>query len=83
MQCSVCKVRMVSLMHLLTYLLLLLCYYIAIYRLDTPLVYEHGWGKRLSYIIAADTHTVTDVTPRYTRRYHNLLIYDIVTCVSL
>jgi hypothetical protein len=38
------------------------------YRLDTPLVYEHGWGKRLNYIIAADTHTVTDVTPRYTRR---------------
>lgn len=39
--------------------------------LDTPLLYEAGWGKRLAYILAAG-EGVADVTRRYTGRYAEL-----------
>ncbi|KAL6777099.1 hypothetical protein ACKKBF_B20210 [Auxenochlorella protothecoides x Auxenochlorella symbiontica] len=35
--------------------------------MDTPLLYEAGWGKRLSYVIAVDENGVVDVSCRYAR----------------
>lgn len=32
---------------------------------DTPLVYEKGWGKHLTYCIGFSTQEIVDVTPRY------------------
>lgn len=41
--------------------------------IDTPSMYEQGWGKNsLSYILAYTTEEVTDVTRRYTRKYGTL-----------
>jgi len=41
--------------------------------LDTPLVYEQGWGKKLTYCIAFARDHVVDVTKRYTRKFDELL----------
>ena len=35
---------------------------------DTPLMYESGWGKQLSFVIALSTLGFVDITPRYTRK---------------
>ncbi len=32
---------------------------------DNPFLYELGWGKQLTFIIAVSTHSVVDVTFRY------------------
>ena len=42
-------------------------------RFDAPLLYEGGWGKKLSYVIATGLHDVVDVTPRYTRKWSEVL----------
>ncbi|VDK41138.1 unnamed protein product, partial [Gongylonema pulchrum] len=34
--------------------------------IDTPLLYERGWGKKLSYVVALGLDHITDVTWRYT-----------------
>lgn len=33
-------------------------------KLDTPLMYEQGWNKRLSYVLAFDRNGSVDVTRR-------------------
>ncbi|XP_022112857.2 peptide-N(4)-(N-acetyl-beta-glucosaminyl)asparagine amidase [Pieris rapae] len=42
--------------------------------LDTPLMYDHGWGKKLTYVIAVSCNDVQDVTWRYTTKHKEVLL---------
>ena len=37
---------------------------------DTPLVYEQGWGRVMTFITAASEEEVVDVTPRYVKDWN-------------
>ncbi|KNC76233.1 hypothetical protein SARC_11259 [Sphaeroforma arctica JP610] len=41
-------------------------------KYDTPLVYERGWGKKLTYLFAFNAEEVVDVSRRYTQDYNEL-----------
>ncbi|XP_028172619.1 peptide-N(4)-(N-acetyl-beta-glucosaminyl)asparagine amidase isoform X3 [Ostrinia furnacalis] len=42
-------------------------------KLNAPLIYSHGWGKKLSYVIAVSRDDVQDVTWRYTTNFKEVL----------
>ncbi|GJP86377.1 hypothetical protein CLOP_g16404, partial [Closterium sp. NIES-67] len=39
---------------------------------DTPLLYEQGWGKKLTYVFGVGRDGVADIIWRYTRRWDEL-----------
>ena len=41
--------------------------------LDAPLMYEKGWGKKLSYVFAFGRHGAIDVAPRYSAGWSETL----------
>lgn len=42
-------------------------------KCDIPLIYEAGWGKKLSYVLAFGQNHVVDVSKRYTRKWDEML----------
>lgn len=46
---------------------------------DQPLLYEEGWNKKLTYVIALAKDGVYDVTKRYTRKWHEILRRRLIT----
>ncbi|CAH0590499.1 unnamed protein product [Chrysodeixis includens] len=42
-------------------------------KLNAPLMYAHGWGKKLAYVIAVSRDDLQDVTWRYTMNHKEVL----------
>lgn len=40
---------------------------------DQPLLYDRGWGKKLTYVMAVNQSQIVDVTPRYVQDYAQAL----------
>ncbi len=40
---------------------------------DNPMMYEGGWGKKLTYIISCSCFETVDVTRRYTSKWQEVL----------
>ncbi|RWS05480.1 peptide-N(4)-(N-acetyl-beta-glucosaminyl)asparagine amidase-like isoform X1 [Dinothrombium tinctorium] len=41
--------------------------------IDSPLMYEHGWNKQLTYCLAFSCNEIQDVTWRYTSKYKEVM----------
>ncbi|GAB2277578.1 Peptide-N(4)-(N-acetyl-beta-glucosaminyl) asparagine amidase, partial [Dionaea muscipula] len=50
---------------------------------DKPLLYEKGWNKKLTYVIAIAKDGVYDVTKRYTRNWLQVLTRRTITTEAL
>lgn len=42
--------------------------------LDSPLMYESGWGKQLTYVLSFSRYGVIDATSRYTRKLTDVIL---------
>jgi peptide-N4-(N-acetyl-beta-glucosaminyl)asparagine amidase len=42
--------------------------------LDTPLLYELGWGKKLTYIISFSRYGIVEVSAKYSRNLKDVII---------
>jgi hypothetical protein len=42
--------------------------------LDTPLMYESGWNKKLTHLLSFSRHGVCDAMPRYSRKQGTVLL---------
>jgi hypothetical protein len=52
------------------------CIYLRVTRCccrDSAMLYEGGWGKKLTYIISCSSFETVDVTRRYTAHWHDVL----------
>ena len=41
--------------------------------IDSPLMYEHGWSRSLSYVLAFSVDDLQDVTWRYSNKHSDVL----------
>ena len=40
--------------------------------MDKPKIYDHGWKKKLNYVLATSIHEIQDVTKRYVINHEQL-----------
>ena len=43
-------------------------------RLDAPLLYEAGWGKKLTHVLSFSRHGCVDASPRYSRKLQEVIL---------